>query len=295
MSSSIDSNLFCVSMFAVVLTSECLNTLCRTSSRSCYNAFVIVVSVSIDSNIFCVRVTTSGASVGHSTNCCTSRSSCFCANILVVIFTTYRLCTYVTNVVVVIVGMSCSGDFFCVCMRSIILTSEGLYALSFATGSCCNFACIPCVAGSSNVFSLCVSCVILTSECLNALALTSRISCYNAIVPVVIKSCNFFLCNENFVTNGAVLTFGFTCGSTSRSNSRINCFGMTESVNSNWSSADFFFTFGAVNYFVIATFSCASRSNFVFLNCISGGAGMSCLSCLDINGNICLAASIAGE
>ena len=294
MSSSIDSNLFCVSVSTVVLTSECLNTLCRTSSRSCYNAFVIVMSVSIDSNIFCVGVATSGASVGHSTNCCTSRSSCFYANILVVIFTTYRLCTYVANVVVVIVGMSCSGDCFGSFVSCIVLTNVSLNSGAFTRGSCGNCTFVPFVAGSSNVFCLCMSCVILTSECLYALALTSRNSCYNAIVPLVFKSGNNFLCYL-VVASGAVRALCKTCALASRSNSCIGLHIVIKSINSNCSSADFFFTFGAVNYFVIATCNCASGSNFVFLNCISGSAGVNFSGCLNIDRNILLAGSIARE
>ena len=176
------------------------------------------------------------------------------------------VCSFFCNFAFVI-SVTCSRDFFCVCMRSIVLTSEGLYALSFATGSCCNFAFVISVTCSGDLF--CVRVTTAASEGLYALGFATGSCCnfafirmcmakvrnysifsvatngavtmlctvfcicsslvYDPIAPCMLACCgNFFLSNESFATNGALLTVCKTCILTCGSLAGDNFFGMSE-------------------------------------------------------------------
>ena len=79
--------------------------------------------------------------------------------------------------------------------------------------------------------------------------------------------CNSLLCNENFVTNRAVLTFSKTGCGTSRSYCSISNHSVILLVDCNCLSADLSTTYRTVNYAVVRTGSRACRINLILYNC----------------------------
>ena len=91
------------------------------------------------------------------------------------------------------------------------------------------FICVM-VTGSFNNFCSCCF-TSFTSKCLNTCLFALRFCSDYTLIPSVTCSRNCFLSNENFVTNGAMLTFSKTCFCTSSSLCSINNLGMTKSRN----------------------------------------------------------------
>ena len=85
-----------------------------------------------------------------------------------------------------------------------------------------------CVTCSSDILCICIT--TMTCEGLNSLFCTCGSLCYFRCMSMT-ESVNYCLCNENFITYGAMLTFCKTCCCTCRCFSYVNYFCMTESVN----------------------------------------------------------------
>ena len=85
----------------------------------------------------------------------------------------------------------------------------------------------------------CVGCVALFGTCWSS---------YNSFV-IVAKCINCLLCNKNFVTYGAMFTFGQTCVKAVWCNGFVYCFGVTKCINcllcnKNFVTCRAMFTFG---------------------------------------------------
>ena len=91
----------------------------------------------------------------------------------------------------------------------------------------------------------------------------------NTFVEAMTLSRNYSLCNENFVTYGAVLTLGKTGFFALRCYCRVNCLGMSKLIDSLSLGAKFFLTNRAVNYKVVRALCLTGSGNDVFLNCLS--------------------------
>ena len=79
---------------------------------------------------------------------------------------------------------------------------------------------------------------------------------------------NYCLFNENYVTYGAVLTFGKTGCGTSRCYCFVDYFVMRELIDSFFFATDLSFAFGAVYYAIVRAFLRASSLYSILFNCV---------------------------
>ena len=186
------------------------------------------------------------------TCCCASRSLCRINNLSMTeslnCVISINMITADTCICCITVSLASRISNYC-----IVLVSKSLALSSVTSGACfrrCTSsinpsvfyakACVAFVAtvvficvmvtGSFNNFCFCCS-TNFTSKCLNTCLFALRLSSDYTLIPSVTCSCNCFLCNKNYFTNRAVLTFCKTCFCTGSSNRLINNLGMTKSFN----------------------------------------------------------------
>ena len=85
------------------------------------------------------------------------------------------------------------------------------------------------------------------------------------------QGCYFFLCNQNFLTDSAMLAFRQAGVGTVRRNRCIHNLGMTLNRNYNYLTAQFTATNCAVSYNFIAAGCGTGSSSFILIDCISDG------------------------
>ena len=158
-------NILCLCMRSIILTSEGLCTLVTVCSGNCYFALIPLM---------------------------TKSRKCLLANCMLA---TLVRALFISCVTVFLAGCSLAlnvnesvsigidSDFFCLCMRSIILTSEGLNTGCYTSRSSSNFTCIPSVTCCGNF--LCVGAAASASEGHNTLGFATGSGCNLTLIGVL--------------------------------------------------------------------------------------------------------------
>ena len=209
-----------------------------TKSRKCFLANCMLATLVRALLISCVTIFLAGSSLALNVNESVSigiNSNCLCLCVICIILTSECLntccCTSRSSSnFTCIPCVTCSRDFLCVCITA--SASEGLYALGFTAGSCCNLAFVVGVcmvkAGDNAIFAMSTNGAIAV---LCAVSILGSGGIFNPFAPCMITNCrNCFLCNDSFAANGAVRAFGKACLCAAGSLCLVNNYCVTKSI-----------------------------------------------------------------